>query len=155
MKNEENILPKLPKTDGMTVPEGYFADFNRRMVEMLPERPELDEADKAPLPRTWWERVRPYTYMAAMFAGVWCMLKLFTMLTATSPQPLETNPVIAEAFNNDVFVNEYVIPDVNQWDLYDDMMEEGIPADILIDSIGAFEADPDAHYQLPTDSTHD
>lgn len=103
MKNDENILTRLAHRDGMTVPEGYFADFARSMEAALPDRPELAAASPV-APRSWWQRLRPYTYMAAMFAGVWCMLKLFAMLTSSSPLPLETNPVIAEAFSNDVFV---------------------------------------------------
>ena len=63
------------------------------------------------------------------------MLKLFAMLTSSSPLPLETNPVIAEAFSNDVFVNEYVIPELNEWDLYDDLMEDGIDPAALLDSV--------------------
>jgi len=134
MKKDDNILSKLPRHDGMTVPDGYFADFSRRMADALPRRPELALMGTGEAPRTRWQRLRPYIYMAAMFAGVWCMLKMFTMLTSTSPQPLEANPVIAEAFSNDTFVNEYVISDINQWDLYDDIMEDGIEPDSLLKS---------------------
>lgn len=138
MKQNDDILTKLDHHDGMTVPEGYFADFVRRMEAELPERPELSVSAESRLPRTWWQRVRPYAYMAAMFAGVWCMLKMFTMLTSTSLQPLETNPTMADAFSNETFVNEYVIPDVNQWDLYDSLMYEGISPDLLLDSAAIF-----------------
>lgn len=138
MKQDDNILTKLDHHDGMTVPEGYFADFARRMEATLPERPELSVSAERQVPRTLWQKVRPYTYMAAMFAGVWCMLKMFTMLTSTSLQPLETNPTMADAFSNDTFVNEYVIPDVNQWDLYDSIMNEGISPELLMDSAGIF-----------------
>lgn len=134
MKHDENILNKLDRNDGMTVPEGYFADFARRMESSLPERAEL-AVNVPTVPRTWWQRVRPYAYMAAMFAGVWCMLKMFSMLTSTTPLPLETNPVLAEAFNNDVFVNEYVLPEVDEYDLYYDLMEEGIDPRALLDSV--------------------
>ena len=66
-----------------------------------------------------------------MFAGVWCMLKMFTMLTSSSPMPLDANPVIAEAISNDTFVNEYVISDLSQWDIYDDLMDDGIAPDSI------------------------
>lgn len=138
MKKDENILSKLPRHDGMTVPDGYFADFSRRMADALPDRPELVRMGAEEPPRTRWQRLRPYIYMAAMFAGVWCMLKMFTMLTATSPQPLDANPVIAEAFGNDTFVNEYVISDLNQWDLYNDLMDEGIAPDSLIQATSLY-----------------
>ena len=140
MKEEQNILDKLNHCDGMTVPEGYFTDFARQMEASLPERPELSSDPSAQVPRSWWERLRPYAYLAAMFAGVWCMLRLFTMLSS-GPQPFENNPRMAEAFSDDNFVNEYVIPGLNQWDLYDDLMEDGVSPQSLLDSAEYFGTD--------------
>jgi hypothetical protein len=42
--------------------------------------------------------------------------------------------VLAEAFNNETFVNDYILDDLNQWDVLDDMMEEGIEVTELVDS---------------------
>lgn len=131
MKKDDNILSKLPHHDGMTVPDGYFADFSRRMADALPPRPELAMMGAPEPPRTRWQQMRPYIYLAAMFAGVWCMLKMFTILTSSSPMPLDANPVIAEAISNDTFVNEYVISDLSQWDIYDDLMDDGIAPDSI------------------------
>lgn len=141
MKNaKDNIESRLPKSDGMTVPEGYFADFAARMTASLPERPEIEQAETLrPVRLTTWQRIRPYVYMAAMFAGVWCMLKVFTMLSNQSPIPFESNPIVAEAFNNEAFVNEYVISDINEWDLYDDLMDDGINPDSFLDSIQSYD----------------
>ncbi len=139
MDNKTDILNRLNRNDGMTVPEGFFADFNQRMAQALPERPELT-APTPYLPRTVWQRIRPYVYMAAMFAGVWCMLKMFSLMGDTGKQPLEANPIVAEAFENDNFVNDYIISDLNQWDVYDQLMEEGIDAEALCDSLAAFES---------------
>ena len=117
----------------MTVPEGYFEHFTERMIAQLPERPELTaQSVQLDVPLTLWQRIRPYVYMAAMFAGVWCMLRMFTLMTNDNPQPFETNPVIAEAFSNDSFVSDYVLSDINQWDLYDDLMKDGFDPDSLI-----------------------
>lgn len=141
MKNSKyDIDEKIPRHDGMNVPEGYFDDFASRMTEMLPERPELSELMDGPgaavmAPRSTWQRIRPYVYMAAMFAGVWCMLKLFTLLTSDQLVPFESNPIVAEALSNDSFVNEYVVPDFNQWDLYDDLMNDGISPEEFLDSV--------------------
>lgn len=120
----------------MTVPEGYFTDFNARMAAALPDR-HIAPADTV-APRSLWQRVRPYVYMAAMFAGVWCMLKMFVIMSGSSSQSLDTNPVMAEAMGNEAFVNEYVIDDMSQWDLYDDMMEDGIDPAALSDSLVFF-----------------
>lgn len=139
-KATDNAENRLPKSDGMTVPEGYFEDFASRMTASLPERPELEHIGKE-TERTPWQRFRPYVYMAAMFAGVWLMLKMFTMLTVTSPVPFDSNPTIAEALSNDAFVNEYVISDISEWDLYDDLMEDGISPDSFLDSIAFLQMD--------------
>ena len=60
-------------------PEGYFADFAKKMAASLPEK--QIPAKRKP---TRWLRIRPYVYMAAMFAGVWCMGYLFKDLKTRS-----------------------------------------------------------------------
>lgn len=127
MKKEDNeILRTIARRDGIRVPEGYFADFARHMADSLPERPELSQMSASTPPSGIWGRIRPYVYMAAMFAGVWCMLKMFTTVTAPGElTPMDKNPVMAEAFGNDDFIDNYVLDDVNQWDVIDQMMEDG------------------------------
>ena len=131
-KEDKDILSKIGRNDGMKVPDGYFADFARRMAEELPQRPELAQMASGVPPHSLWERVRPYVYMAAMFAGVWCMLKMFTGIsTGNSLTPMENNPIMAEAFSNDDFMNEYVLDDVSDRDVMDEMMQDGISADSI------------------------
>ena len=65
MAHDNDILKQVDRRSGMTVPEGYFADFASRMMEQIPEK----KQEKI-LPRTWWQRCRPYVYMAAMFCGI-------------------------------------------------------------------------------------
>lgn len=125
MKDEKHILDQIGHRDGMTVPEGYFADFAARMTASLPVTEYEQSASAVRHRPTLWHRIRPYAYMAAMFAGVWCMLKMFTMLTATSDQYPQPSAVLAEALNNDAFMSEYVLDDLNQWDLVDEMMDDG------------------------------
>lgn len=133
MKQEKDILQTIGRNDGFTVPDGYFADFARRMEAGLPERPELAAMGAVRAPTTLWGRVRPYVYMAAMFAGVWCMLKMFTTVAGTGElAPMERNPIMAEAFGNDDFINSYLIDDISQWDVMDQMMEDGMDADSLV-----------------------
>ena len=81
MKQEDStILNKYGKDPGFKVPENYFADFNQRMADMLPDV-EITPVDVKP---TLWERFKPIVYMAAMFAGVWCMMQVFAHFTNTS-----------------------------------------------------------------------
>ncbi|MBQ9555912.1 MAG: hypothetical protein IJV05_06785 [Muribaculaceae bacterium] len=78
MKREDStILNKYGKDSGFKVPENYFEDFNSRMLDMLPEV-EITPVDTKP---SMWQRVKPFAYMAAMFAGVWCMMSVFSHFT--------------------------------------------------------------------------
>ena len=81
MKQENStILEKYGKDPGFKVPENFFEDFNKRMTEMLPDV-EITPVDIKP---TMWQRLKPLVYMAAMFAGVWCMMQVFAHFTDTS-----------------------------------------------------------------------
>ena len=125
MKEDNDILKQIGHRDGMSVPEGYFADFAARMAADLPKT-EFEESDqKAPvmIDRTLWQKVRPYVYMAAMFAGVWCMMNLLSNLTAkTDPGP---SPILAEALDNEIFVYDYILDDLDDRELMDQMIEDG------------------------------
>lgn len=134
MDKPHDILDKINRNDGLTVPEGYFDDFKRRMSSALPERPEL-KADVSTAKFTPWQRIRTYVYMAAMFGGIWCMLKLFTMITAPGNVSLDSNSIIADALSDEQFVNEYIVTEINQWDYYDQLIEDGFEPEMLNDSI--------------------
>ncbi|MDE5959967.1 MAG: hypothetical protein K2G59_07400, partial [Muribaculaceae bacterium] len=67
----------IGRKDGMTVPDGYFSEFAARMDSMLPDD---RVTEKQPAVRTRWQMVRPYAYLAAMFAGIWCMLQMFHLM---------------------------------------------------------------------------
>ena len=76
--------------------------------------------------------MRPYVYLAAMFMGVWCMMKMFDMMRPdTRGLNLDNNPVITAAVGNDYFFNDYVIThgDMSEYQLMEDLYETGyIPA---------------------------
>ena len=128
----KDILDKVNRNDGMTVPDGYFDDFAARMAASLPER-EWERETPRVLPRSIWQRVRPYIYLAAMFMGVWCMMKMFDLMRPdTSGLSFDTNPVLTAAVGNDYFVRDYVRSqgDIDQYQLMEDLYETGyVPAD--------------------------
>ena len=96
MKREDStILNKYGKDPGFKVPENYFADFNQRMTEMLPDI-EITPVDVKP---TMWQRIKPLVYMAAMFAGVWCMMSVFSHFTASGN--LDSVRAVAEKMGDD------------------------------------------------------
>ena len=96
MKQEDStLLNKYGKDPGFKVPENYFADFNQRMTEMLPDV-EITPVDIKP---TMWQRIKPIAYLAAMFAGVWCMMQVFAHFTDSSN--LNSVKAVAEKLQDD------------------------------------------------------
>lgn len=96
MKHEDStILNKYGKNPGFKVPENYFDDFNRRMTDMLPDV-KITPIDVKP---SMWQRVKPFAYMAAMFAGVWCMMSVFSHFTASGN--LDSVRAVAEKMGDD------------------------------------------------------
>lgn len=66
MKEEDDILRRVGTDNAFKVPEGYFKNFKSELMAKLPEK--LDVSEKK-LTTTIWKRVKPWTYLAAMFIG--------------------------------------------------------------------------------------
>lgn len=88
MGNEDKILRYVGRRTGMKVPDGYFDKFVVETMANLPEYPEKPVAR----PMTRWQRIKPYVYMAAMFAGIWCMMKLFHIASQNATSADLDNP---------------------------------------------------------------
>ena len=118
MKREDStLLTRYGKDSGFKVPENYFEDFNKRMTEMLPEV-EITPVDVKP---TMWQRVRPLVYLAAMFAGVWCMMSVFNHFNGT--QTDSVGAVAEKLIDDKSNVDEFLMSgSVSDYDLinYDD-----------------------------------
>lgn len=156
-QNNENILEQARKrglatpSAGMTVPEGYFASFAERMSSQLPERPEIEQEAKIVVPKTTWEKVRTYVYMAAMFAGIWLMLQMVTLIVGQSNlTPIDSNPILASALSNDDFMFDYLYDDISTGEYLDEMLyDDNMPEDFDFESIFTSEPNDDNNYILP------
>jgi hypothetical protein len=124
MKQNSDILEKIDRRSGMTVPEGYFADFASRMQAQLPEQEAATEA-KIVKPGAW-QRFRPYIYMAAMFCGVWLMMWIFNDISKKTSQSMIDNPVIAKVLESDKFYDYYAIDEVDDYTMLQDMYDDGV-----------------------------
>lgn len=67
MKEEDEIRRKCGTENPFAVPEGYFENFARQLMDQLPEQaaPAFIETKV-----TVWQRIKPWLYMAAMFGGL-------------------------------------------------------------------------------------
>lgn len=89
--------PELPKESPFKVPDSYFEDFGARMMAVLPEYP------KAPavVEMSRWQRIKPYLYLAAMFAGIWCMMKVFHTVSSDTYSLDNPPEAVVVALNNE------------------------------------------------------
>lgn len=121
--NSDIIDDIAAKGSGMTVPDGYFEDFALKMSGQLPFREELDTplASQSTQKSSTWMRIRPYAYMAAMFAGAWCLIKMFSlMLPAPAEVNIEDYPALAHAVQHDEqFLEDYIVNDISAYDVID------------------------------------
>ena len=98
----------------------------KNMASSLPER------DFTPERRTLWQQLRPWVYMAAMFAGIWCTMYVFTSLSGANSS--EFNQSIAEAFSNESFVDDFVLTnDFNEYTLVEELYADSV--DVEADTI--------------------
>ncbi|MDE7469909.1 MAG: hypothetical protein K2M57_00500 [Paramuribaculum sp.] len=123
---DRNPLSETDRRTGMTVPDGYFDNFNLRMAEMLPE-----QSWEAPqvMDRTFWQRVRPFVYLAAMFAGIWLMMNMSTFFAPGlgDGMQLSAPESLAQLLSNipENIVDDYTVSNLNTADLLDDLYSSG------------------------------
>jgi len=78
MDKKRILLKDIAKVDPFKAPEGYFESFTNGIMSQLP-----DVVQKDSIQANWWHRVRPWVYMAAMFAGIALMIQLFVGQSGT------------------------------------------------------------------------
>ena len=111
MKEKNDILSTIGKDSGFKVPENYFSDFAEKMAKSLPDQ----EIQPIPQP-TRWQRVRPFVYMAAMFAVIWCMMHIFNGISSKDKGIY--NPEIVAGFQNEANVDDFMLHgDVSEYDI--------------------------------------
>ena len=80
MNKEQKIEEKFGRDTGFSVPEGFLEDIYTRVEHLRGPLPEITERQKP----SRWQIFRPYIYLAAMFAGIWCMMKVFSVASETA-----------------------------------------------------------------------
>lgn len=133
--HHDDILGRIDRQTGMTVPDGYFEQFAARMKQSLPEQPwestPESGADTRVIPsRSLWQRVRPYVYMAAMFAGIWLMMNISTLIGTGGEVPVSASrtgvPTVAQLMEEDESeFTDYAVDNIDRLDLYDNLYASG------------------------------
>ena len=131
MKQEDQLISKYGKESGMKVPEGYFPDLEKRIMASLP--PYKQKQDIVEFSR--WQRVKPYVYLAAMFCGIWLMMKVFHTATQPLSMSLDNPPsALVEMLEGEFYYDFRYMYDEN----YDSEDEDFI---MSYDNIQDFEKD--------------
>lgn len=129
---EHRILDKISHRSGETVPDGYFDQFKEKMKIELPERRWMDDSQILQVRRSFWQRIRPYTYLAAMFAGIWLLMNMFTLFQPARSEDTVSNQSLLAILDNEALFNEYVTSDIDDYELYDNLYDSGFdPSEVL------------------------
>ena len=79
MKQEDELFKKIGTDNYFKVPDNYFDSVQEEIMSKLPEKeydPSLYDSK-----RSIWLKVKPWVYMAAMFAGIALMFEVFNNLS--------------------------------------------------------------------------
>ncbi|MDL2222474.1 hypothetical protein LJB98_00060 [Bacteroidales bacterium OttesenSCG-928-M11] len=99
MTKKSSQLDQISRENPFKVPEGYFEGLSTQILSNLPEREEETKVVSL------WERIKPWTYMAAMFIGIALMVKVFV---GTSPEKSSGNILnLSSSADIEEFYNYY------------------------------------------------
>ncbi|MDR1003456.1 MAG: hypothetical protein LBL97_00390 [Prevotellaceae bacterium] len=106
MKEEDNIFKKVGRENPFGVPNGYFDSLTQQVMSQLPEK-ETPALTVRRIP-TRWERLKPWFYMAAMFAGAALIIRVAS--TAFTPS---VDVAVIENTEVEAASDEYISTIVN------------------------------------------
>lgn len=98
MKEEDELLKKCGTKNPFMVPEGYFDNFSKELMNKLPEKEQTSTPQET---ITTWQRIKPCIYMAAMFCGL-----MFSVRVIVGP-PKQDTPIFTAA-ETEQFSDEYI-----------------------------------------------
>lgn len=131
MQPEEILKEKYGTDSGFRVPDGYFEELNAQILSKLPP---YKMAPKS-VPLSMWQRVKPYVYLAAMFAGIWMMMKVFHTVSTSDRLTLDNPPeAIVQALDAQNFDELMLYSSLQDYDLQQELSRD-------YESIEDFEAD--------------
>lgn len=118
MKKDRGLLEsRTDRNSGFKVPEGYFERFTGAMMEKLPEKqPEPEQKV------TVWMLLRPWVYMAAMFAGIAFMVRMFSWTTEEKGSGEELS--LAWSTASESYVEYVYDTSVDEYSVYECMYTE-------------------------------
>lgn len=115
---------KLRKENPFTVPEGYFENLTEQILSKIPEKSEEVKLPKVGKQVSLMERIRPWLYMAAVFAGLGFFFKGIMKVTSEKESVItaETQDSTSDPLSNDSESEAYFTYFENKY--YEDLLAE-------------------------------
>lgn len=127
MNTKENNLDRFEGKNPFTVPEGYMEGLTANIMSQLPEK-SREEAKKISM----MDRVRPWLYMAAVFAG----LGLFFRAVVFIDEPANVETLLVKT---DVSAKDIAAKQITEDEEYLEYLETKYAGYILAEEMGDFE----------------
>lgn len=112
-----NNLSDIHDKNPFRVPENYFEEFTEKIMTQLPEKEFV-----APHKITIWEKVKPWVYMAAMFAGLFFTIQFITRNAQNSA--IKPSALINTQTQNDTYWNTVQISEDEFYRYLEDQLIE-------------------------------
>lgn len=93
MKIEDNNLKNKLKENPFSTPEGYLEELTDRIMKQIPEETHIPEAQQVSL----LDRLRPFLYMAAMFAGLGLFFKTIARFDSSNTDGRDTTLLLVKS----------------------------------------------------------
>ena len=111
MKDEQKLMQRCGKKQPFTTPEGYFEQFHEQLMSNLPE---VTPTETPCVKVSLMTRIKPWFYMAAMFAGIIFMVQTLmyvqdTRLTDSYATAEDIYSEEIDHFMSSSLYNEYVL----------------------------------------------
>ena len=129
MEKEQNNLDRFKGKNPFTVPDGYMEGLTANIMSQLPEKTPEKEAKKISL----MDRVRPWLYMAAVFAGLGLFFKV---LVGPEDKAAKTDSLLVKTEVSPASVSALQAADDEE---YLEYLEERYTGYILAEEIGEIE----------------
>jgi hypothetical protein len=106
METTNNIFKKVGNKNPFTTPDNYFEDFSANMEELIDKQ----EEETIVVRISFWHRVQPYLYLAAMFVGLYISINTFIKPSIEKKQ--EENRLVEMSVQRELLldeIDEYVL----------------------------------------------
>ena len=101
MNEDKELLRKYGKKNPYRTPEGYFDDFAGKLMQQLPDTAAPCTGQTPERLRTI-DRIKPWCYMAAMFAGLLFSFRWIVGDAGTADLPTERVDLVSDMEEEDL-----------------------------------------------------